>query len=137
MTSTAHHTQPTPNLTEPQAQRLFVWADMVLSQATARIAHLPENERAPLLADKETAVALIVHLVDDLMSHLHEPEDAVVDERRLRLFKNIAWLTGQPAPPAHKPFIARFRRARAQHNQDAAFRHLFQAILISSISGGK
>ncbi|MCA9974060.1 MAG: hypothetical protein KC425_27800 [Anaerolineales bacterium] len=107
-------------LTPDQSTRLLAWA----RQAPA----LADPARTP--DERETAVQLILMQFDDLIGHLAEPEDDVVDERRIRLFKNLAWLTGRPAAPGHRLHVARFRQARAAGDHAAAFTHLLQAIKI-------
>lgn len=124
---------PTTNLSERQRQRLLIWADMALQRQIAAL-NLPETETTQVMADKETAVSLIITGVDNLIGQLREPVNDVVDDRLIRLFKNLAWLTGHPAPYAHRRFVKQFRLARLTNNQEEAFHSLFQAIVVSSVS---
>ncbi|MCA9961664.1 MAG: hypothetical protein KC413_06720 [Anaerolineales bacterium] len=124
---------PTTSLSERQRQRLLIWAEMALQRQVAPL-NLPEAEMAQVIADKETAVTLIITGVDDLIAELHEPVNDIVDDGLIRLFKNLAWLTGHPAPYAHRHFVKQFRLARMTNNPEEAFRNLFQAIVVSSVA---
>lgn len=130
---TAEPWQPeTHYLTEYQRYRLLTWADMALQQTTKQV--LPETEQAHVLAQKKMALSLIIIGVDDLIGHLHEPVVDGIDDRLIRLFKNLTWLTGHPAPYAHRHFVKQFKLARAVNDQEEAFHNLFQAIVVSSVN---
>ncbi|MBE2201892.1 MAG: hypothetical protein IAE79_25010 [Anaerolinea sp.] len=132
MHTTGNWPPPTVHLSERQRQRLLIWAEMAL-QREAAAPDLPEAERVRMMVEKQTAVSLVLSGVDDLIGHLHEPANDVIDDRLIRIFKNLAWLTGHPAPPAHRQFVRRFKQARAANNQEEAFHSLFQAVVVSSV----
>ncbi|MCB8921246.1 MAG: hypothetical protein H6662_06660 [Ardenticatenaceae bacterium] len=97
-------------LTAVQLQQLQAWA-------TAELGDAPPPHRA-------TAVHLIIELADELLLHLDEPVDEVIDDAMIRLLKNLRWLTGQPLTAAQRQQWRAFNRYRPGHDREHAFPHL-------------
>ncbi len=101
-----------------QGQALQVWAAQRLAAAETG------KER-----ETETAVLTILELVPLLLQPEQERDDeGVIDAPVIRLFKNLAWLSGQPAPRSHKPLRRALQTARTQGDTAVASQILIEIL---------
>ncbi len=105
-------------LSADQVQALQNWAARRL--AAAESGKEQETETAVL-----TILELVPHL---LLSEKERDDEGVVDAPVIRLFKNLAWLAGQPAARSHKPLRRALQAARTQGDTDAAYQILLQIL---------
>jgi hypothetical protein len=117
-------------LTDEQAQQLLEWGMAHVRQEANRTANLPDEDAAPLLEERVTAVRSVMQLVNRLMGSLAEAADGdeLIDDRAIRLLKNLSWLTGQPSNMGHMRRVEQFKRGRADKDKEKAFQALLDLI---------
>lgn len=80
-------------------------------------------------AGQETAVLTLLELVPHLLLPEQERDDeGVIDAPVIRLFKNLAWLAGQPTPRSHKPLRRALQTARSQGDTAVAYQILIEIL---------
>lgn len=128
------------HLTDELAQPLIDWGLAQVEQTAVRTAHLPDETAAPLLEEKVTAVRTIMRLVNELMQPITEQaaepdSDDMVEEKIIRLFKNLTWLTNQPVGLAHLRQVDAFLQIRRQPSPDpaAAFQPLMTLLKMENV----
>ncbi|MCP4934591.1 MAG: hypothetical protein GY927_10405 [bacterium] len=118
-------------LTDEQAQWLLDWGMARLKETAVRTTNLPDEDAMAVLEEKETAVRLIMQLVNDLTARpgLLEDED-IVSARLVRLGKNLQWLYNIPGDRTRVRNIRQFKQQRDHLTRETAF-ELLQIILNS------
>lgn len=105
-------------LTGAQIQALQEWA-------TEKVTAVSPHHQA----ETETAVLTILQLVPQLLGPQALPnEEGVIDAPVIRLYKNLAWLAGQPAARSHKPLRLALQAARREGNAEHSFQILLQIL---------
>lgn len=126
LTHQAHLRQ---QLNDTQGEQLLTWAMTVLKREAMRSAHLPDEEALPLLEQKQTAVVLVMQLVNDLVANPHfQADEDIVSARLVRLGKNLFWLTQSLNRQAQRRAFAAFRAQRDSADADTLFQLLLDII---------
>lgn len=129
------------HLTDEQAQLLIDWGLKLVEQTAERTASLPDEDAAPVLEEKVTAVRTIMQLVNRMMAPLagdsSSPAEDKIDEQMTRLLKNLAWLSGEATRLGHLRQVEKFNqiRSRPEPVPDEAFEQLMQLIQIENKAG--
>ncbi|KAA3664300.1 MAG: hypothetical protein DWQ04_06450 [Chloroflexi bacterium] len=116
-------------LTDAQAQQLLDWGMARLQETAVRTARFPDDDAVAVLEKKETAVRLIMQLVNQLVAQPGLlPDEDIVNSRLIRLGKNLQWLYNSPNDRMRVRAIFEFKHQRDQLDRDTAFQ-LLLAIL--------
>ena len=116
-------------LTDEQAQQVLDWGMARLEETAVRTAHLPDEDAFAVLAEKETAVRLILRLINDLVARpgLQTDED-LVNTRLVRLGKNLQWLYHSPSDRERVRRIRNFRQQQESLDRNTAFDLLYAVL---------
>ncbi len=116
-------------LTDTQAQQLLDWGLARLEETAVRTTHLPDDDAMAVLEEKETAVRLIMQLVNDLVARPGiQPDEDLINTRLVRLGKNLQWLTGSPSDRERVRRIRFFRQQQDQLDRATAFDLLYAVL---------
>ena len=116
-------------LNDTQAQQLLDWGMARLKETAVRTAHLPDDDAMAVLKQKETAVRLIMQLVNQLVARPGLlPDEDIVNTRLVRLGKNLQWLYNSPGDRTRVRAIHTFKAQRDQLNRDTAFQLLLSVL---------
>ena len=116
-------------LTDSQAQQLLDWGMARLEETAVRTAHLPDDDAYAVLEKKETAVRLIMHLVNDLVARPGiQPDEDLINTRLVRLGKNLQWLYSSLTDRERVRRIRHFRQQQNQLDRDTAFQLLLPVL---------
>jgi hypothetical protein len=116
-------------LTDTQAQQLLDWGLARLEETAVLTANLPDDDAMAVLEEKETAVRLIMRLVNDLVARPGiQPDEDLINTRLVRLGKNLQWLTGSPSDRERVRRIRSFRQQQDQLDRDTAFDLLYAVL---------
>ncbi|MEM7330857.1 MAG: hypothetical protein AAF490_02110 [Chloroflexota bacterium] len=116
-------------LTDDQANELIDWGMAALQRWVEETVDQSDGEVTQLLDNKATAVSLIMTLVNQLMAQpgKHENED-IVNDRAVRLGKNLYWLTGNNNRKAYRLAYAEYESVRNTADSDDLFKHIMAII---------
>lgn len=113
------------SLNDEQANELIEWGLGVLQQEVEETAVLPDTEVHERLDLKETAVSLIMTLVNQLVEHPDlMPDEDLVNSRLQRLGKNLFWITENKNRKLHRQRIAAYNAVKASGDSDLVFKRL-------------
>lgn len=116
-------------LTDEQATELMDWGMATLQQFVEETAVLPDEEAHPTLEVKATAVSLIMELVNQLVEEPgRQPNEDIVNDRAVRLGKNLYWLTGNRNRKAYRQKYAEYDAIRETADAETLFKHLMAII---------
>lgn len=116
-------------LNDVQAQQLLDWGMARLEETAVRTAHLPDDDALAVLEEKETAVRLIMHLVNDLVARPGiQPDEDLINTRLIRFGKNLQWLYKTPSDRERVRRIRHFRQQQDALNRDTAFDLLYAVL---------
>ena len=116
------------NLSDDQAQQLLDWGLRAVEETAVQTAELSEEDAAPILEEKVTAVRRVMKMANELMGSLDQPVDEVIDDQMIRLLKNLRWLTGEPLTRTQEQEWAAFNQFRPGVYRESAFPHLMALI---------
>ncbi len=116
-------------LNDDQANELIDWGMTALQKWVEETVDQSDSEVRMLLDNKATAVSLIMELVNQLMANpgKHDNED-IVNDRAVRLGKNLYWLTGNNNRKAYRLAYAEYEAVREMADSDDLFKHIMAII---------
>jgi hypothetical protein len=116
-------------LNDEQAQQLLDWGMARLEETAVQTIRLPDEDAFVILELKETAVRLIMRLVNDLVARpgLQTDED-LVNTRLVRLGKNLQWLYNAPSDRERVRRIRHFRNQQENLDRNTAFDLLYAVL---------
>ena len=124
-----------PNLREAlndeQASELIEWGLAALQKWIEDTIDQADEAVHSRLELKATAVTLIMELVNQMMAHPGRmPNEDIVNDRAVRLGKNLFWLTGNKNRKAYRLAYAKYEAIRETAVPDVLFKHIMAIIYV-------
>lgn len=116
-------------LNDEQATELIDWGMETLSRFVDQTIELSDAEAGKVLDLKATAVSLIMTLVNQMMVHPGRlPDEDIVNDRAVRLGKNLFWLTGHNNRKQYRQRFIEYEMIRETAVSEDLFQHIMAII---------